>query len=53
MKCPICELIEMRVMAKEGTEFTFECPGCHQVVKAKLVEPETPNAEEVKIELKK
>ena len=40
MKCPICDLVEMHVMAKEGTEYTFECPACHQVIKEKIVEEE-------------
>ena len=38
MKCPVCNIIEMRVMSLENGEITCECPKCHETVKLKVTE---------------
>lgn len=42
MKCPICSLVEMRVMENNGEEITFECPACNE---RKTVKIEKESAE--------
>lgn len=38
MKCPICNIIEMRVTSNNGTDVQLECPSCHEIVTLKIEE---------------
>lgn len=38
MKCPICNLVEMRVIENNGKEITLECPSCGEKAKLEIKE---------------
>lgn len=38
MKCPVCNIVEMRVKSLINGEITCECPKCHEIVTLKVTE---------------